>query len=78
MTVVPSGVAMDYEDIRVTQDAGVLTLTLHRPDKLNVFTPRMGEEIMQALRDRQIEYSKNAPTKALYSRLLQAVADAEA
>jgi enoyl-CoA hydratase/carnithine racemase len=40
---------MPYEDIRVAQDLGVLTLTLHRPEKLNVFTLRMGEEIMHAL-----------------------------
>src|SRR5262245_59251687 len=40
---------MPYEDIRVEARDGVLTLTLYRPEKLNVFTPRMGEEIMQAL-----------------------------
>ncbi|TMA47992.1 MAG: enoyl-CoA hydratase [Deltaproteobacteria bacterium] len=32
---------MDYEQIRYAVDDGLLTITLHRPEKLNAFTPRM-------------------------------------
>ena len=31
---------MDYEQIRYEVDGPILTLTLHRPEKLNAFTVR--------------------------------------
>jgi enoyl-CoA hydratase/carnithine racemase len=37
-----------YEQIRLEVDAGVATLTLHRPDKLNAFTVKMSVEIRDA------------------------------
>jgi enoyl-CoA hydratase/carnithine racemase len=39
---------MDYEQIRYAVDAGILTITLHRPDKLNAFTARMMYELLDA------------------------------
>jgi enoyl-CoA hydratase/carnithine racemase len=35
-----------YEQIAVAVDAGILTLTLHRPDKLNAFTAKMMHEMI--------------------------------
>lgn len=39
---------MDFEEIRLDIDAGVATITLHRPDKMNAFTGRMMHEMMTA------------------------------
>ena len=39
---------MRYEQIRYDVDAGVATITLHRPDKLNAFTARMMHELIDA------------------------------
>ena len=39
---------MHYEQIRYDVDEGVLTLTLHRPEKLNAFTPQMMHELIDA------------------------------
>lgn len=39
---------MDFETLRIETDAdGVLTLTLHRPDKLNAFTATMMRELLE-------------------------------
>jgi enoyl-CoA hydratase/carnithine racemase len=39
----------DYEQIRYDVDDRVLTITLHRPEKLNAFTPTMKDELVDAL-----------------------------
>lgn len=39
---------MDYEQIRYQVADHVLTITLHRPDRLNAFTARMCEELVDA------------------------------
>lgn len=39
---------MTYEEIRYEVKDGVLTITLNRPDKLNAFTTRMAEELIDA------------------------------
>jgi enoyl-CoA hydratase/carnithine racemase len=39
---------MEYEQIRYAVEDGVLTLTLHRPEKLNAFTGRMMVELIDA------------------------------
>ena len=39
---------MSYEQITADTADGVLTLTLNRPDRLNAWTPTMGQELMAA------------------------------
>ncbi|MFP6563171.1 MAG: enoyl-CoA hydratase-related protein [Myxococcota bacterium] len=41
---------MNYRDIRFEIDAGVATIRLHRPEQLNAFSGRMGEELGDAYR----------------------------
>src|SRR5882672_5744538 len=41
--------ATNFANIRLEIEAGVATLTLHRPDRLNSFTVAMHEEIQAAL-----------------------------
>jgi len=41
---------MSYETIRHEVDGPILTLTLNRPEKLNAYTARMGEELTHAIR----------------------------
>ena len=41
---------MNYQEIEVGRDQGVQLITLARPDKLNAYTPDMGEELVHALR----------------------------
>src|SRR5205809_1989415 len=40
--------AMTYEQILYEAGEGVLTITLHRPEKLNAFTPTMMRELIDA------------------------------
>jgi enoyl-CoA hydratase/carnithine racemase len=40
---------MDFEQITYEVADGVLTITLNRPDRLNAFTARMGQELIAAL-----------------------------
>ncbi|MFE4667522.1 enoyl-CoA hydratase-related protein [Streptomyces sp. NPDC056716] len=47
-----SGPGDDGEpQVRVERQGPVLLLTLHRPERLNAFTPRMGAELLAALDD---------------------------
>jgi enoyl-CoA hydratase/carnithine racemase len=39
---------MEFEQIRAEVDDRVLTITLHRPDRLNAWTPTMGRELIEA------------------------------
>jgi enoyl-CoA hydratase/carnithine racemase len=39
---------MDTQDIRIEKADRILTVTLHRPDKLNAFTTRMRDELIAA------------------------------
>ena len=39
---------MDFEQIRYELDAGILTITLDRPDRLNAWTPVMARELIEA------------------------------
>jgi enoyl-CoA hydratase/carnithine racemase len=41
-------IAMNYEDIKYEIADRVLTITLHRPDKLNAYTKRMQDELIDA------------------------------
>jgi len=41
---------MDFETIRFEQATGVATITLHRPERLNAWTPVMGRELLLAFR----------------------------
>jgi len=50
---------MRYENIVFEQQAGCARITLHRPDKLNAFTPAMHEELAHALQ--RVEETLNEP-----------------
>jgi enoyl-CoA hydratase/carnithine racemase len=39
---------MTYAEIRYEVRDGVLTITLHRPERLNAFTVRMSQELIDA------------------------------
>ncbi|HKU38775.1 MAG TPA: crotonase/enoyl-CoA hydratase family protein [Polyangiales bacterium] len=39
---------MDFEQIRYELDGRILTITLHRPDRMNAFTGRMCDELIAA------------------------------
>ena len=39
----------DFQQILYAVDDGVLTITLNRPERLNAWTPTMGNELMEAL-----------------------------
>ena len=41
---------MDFETIRLEHADGVVTITLHGPDRLNAWTPVMGRELTSAFR----------------------------
>ena len=40
---------MEYEEIRYELSDHIVTLTLQRPQRLNAFTPRMFDELLDAL-----------------------------
>ena len=40
---------MAFEQILYKKENGIALITLNRPDKLNAFTPLMGQELMQAM-----------------------------
>lgn len=40
-----------YENIRVEEDGGIVTITLDRPDKLNAFAGHMRRDLAEALED---------------------------
>jgi len=42
---------MDYQDIIYTKEAGIATITLNRPDRMNAFSPEMSESIYRAVED---------------------------
>jgi enoyl-CoA hydratase/carnithine racemase len=42
---------MSYQEITVSRQEGVVLITLDRPQRLNAYTPDMGEELVQAIRD---------------------------
>ena len=39
-----------YEAIQYAVDGGIATITLDRPEKLNAYTPQMGEDVVDAFR----------------------------
>jgi hypothetical protein len=41
-------IPMNYSDIKYEVADRILTITLHRPDKLNAYTRRMQEELIDA------------------------------
>ncbi len=46
----PEGPANAYEDIRFELSEGIATITLHRPEQMNSFSGKMGEELGDAYR----------------------------
>jgi enoyl-CoA hydratase/carnithine racemase len=41
----------DFKTIRYDVSEGILTITLHRPEQMNAFTPEMASELIQAFHD---------------------------
>lgn len=52
---------MEYQTIRTSGQKGVLWITLNRPDKLNAFNEKMGDELHDALK----EGERNEATRCL-------------
>lgn len=42
---------MSFEHIRLSRDAGIVTLTFNRPESRNAMTPAMGEEMIRAVEE---------------------------
>lgn len=43
-----TGTGADFATIRYEVSEGILTITLHRPEQMNAFTPQMAAELIQA------------------------------
>ncbi len=43
-----TGTGVDFQTIRYEVSEGILTITLHRPEQMNAFTPEMAAELIQA------------------------------
>jgi enoyl-CoA hydratase/carnithine racemase len=48
---------MTYDEIRYEVDDPVATITLHRPERLNAWTPRMGTEVRHAVQRAEADRS---------------------
>src|SRR4030043_1218482 len=42
---------MEYKDIIYTNEEGIVTITLNRPEAMNAFSPEMSESITRAVQD---------------------------
>nr|MBP8823595.1 hypothetical protein [Flavobacteriales bacterium] len=51
---------MTYEQIQYAVSAGVATITLYRPDKLNSFTAQMAGETLHALAEARADEAVRA------------------
>jgi len=51
---------VNYQEITVSREGNAAILTLNRPDKLNAYTPDMGEELVHALRSAVSDDTLNA------------------
>jgi enoyl-CoA hydratase/carnithine racemase len=47
----PSTTIMSYDNINVTEDSGIVTITLNRPDKLNALVGHMRRDLAEALEE---------------------------
>ena len=50
METLQRAVGMDYREIEIETEDGITVISLNRPEKLNAYTPDMGEELVHALR----------------------------
>ncbi len=48
---------MDYQHIRLTQEAGIVTLSFNRPETRNAMSPAMGDEIVHAVQQLRVDPS---------------------
>jgi enoyl-CoA hydratase/carnithine racemase len=51
---------MEYEQIRREQRDDVVLLTLHRPERMNAWTPRMTAELTDAIESADADHSIGA------------------
>lgn len=51
---------MSYQEITVSREEGVVLITLDRPQRLNAYTPDMGEELVQAIREAAVSPDNHA------------------
>src|SRR3954447_4934614 len=68
----------DYEQIRYDVQDHVLTITLHRPDRLNAFTPVMKRELIAAFDDADADDDVRAVVVTAAGRAFCAGADLSA
>jgi 2-(1,2-epoxy-1,2-dihydrophenyl)acetyl-CoA isomerase len=68
---------MSYETILFDKEGGIATITLNRPDKLNAYTPLMGDEVVDAFRSVQRDEAVHAIILTGAGRAFCAGADLE-
>jgi 2-(1,2-epoxy-1,2-dihydrophenyl)acetyl-CoA isomerase len=69
------GLNMDYREIRCERDAAVVIIRLDRPQRLNAYTPDMGQELVHAYRAAAADESVRAVVLSGSGRAFCAGAD---
>ena len=69
---------MDYSQITVERDGAIAVITLHRPERLNAWTPRMAEEQVHAIQAANHDHAVGAIVMTGSGRGFCAGADMEA
>ena len=66
---------MTYENVRVVNEGGITTITLHRPEKLNAFVGHMRRDLAEALERAGSDYNVRVVVVTVAGRAFCAGAD---